>query len=260
MTTLVSKRQQWFAMYVLTGRTPRESMRSKTNQSQATPNTEEPILNVALNNLCSLDKINPSTALGMLKFVATSADYWPWTFTTISQHPHFLRAISEYAARVGSLTGAGDAKTTKASQDYNGLQMASYMARILAMYTHYTQQLNNQKFARGLVPHLNYLIKNAISAPGYNNSLHGNLRTNFEAKFPGCSLADFKRTELGEVALGESYFYDIGFADKVLSSHPAWRGRKGQGFLEEFKRANINLSVVEAHVVSSLRYTFGCKC
>ena len=254
LTAVVSKRQQWFAMYILTGRTPRESVKSKTDQSTGTPKLEEPILNVALNNLCSLERINPSKALGMLRFVATSADYWPWTFTAIDQHPHFLRAISEYAARVGSSTTATSVKSTKTSQDYNSIQMASYMAKILAMYTHYTRQIDNPKFARGLVPHLNYLIKNAISAPGYNNSLHGNLRTNFGAKFPGCNLTDFKRTELDQVALGEDYFYNVEFADKVLSNYPAWRGKKGQGFLEEFKRANINLSVVEAHVVSTVSY------
>lgn len=260
LTAVVSKRQRWFAMYVLTGCTPRETMRNKTDLSEANSNNEEPILNIALDNLCNIDKLNPSKALGMLRFVATSADYWPWTLSTISQHPHFLKAISEYAARVGSTTIANGPKSTKASQDYNSLQMASYVAKILAMYAHYAQQTGNQKFARGLVPHLNYLIKNAISAPGYNNSLHGNLRTNLEATFPGCSLADFKRTELDQVALGESYFYNVEFADKVLSNNPAWRGRKGQGFLEEFRRANVNLSVVEAHVVSLAYYYSDCTC
>ena len=256
LTAIVSKRQQWFAMYVLTGSTPRESLKDKKEQSESKPGIEEPILSIALNNLCSPDKINPSKAVAMLEFVATSADYWPWTFTTMSQHPHFLKAISEYAARIGSLTIATRARSTKASHDYNSLQMASYMAKILAMYTHYTQQMDNQKFARSLVPHLNYLIKNAISAPGYNNSLHGNLRANFEAKFPGCSLADFKRTELGQAALGEFFFYNIDFASKVLSHEPAWQGRKSQGFVEEFRRANINLSVVEAHVVSLTLYSY----
>ena len=250
LTTIMSKRQPWFAMYILTGCTPRETLKSKAVQPEANSGVEEPIFNIALNNLCNPEKLNPSRALGMLEFVTASSDYWPRTFTEIGQHPHFLKAISEYAARIGSSANTSGSSSNKVSRDYNSLQMAAYMTQILAMYAHFAQQSGNPRFARGLVPHLNYLIKNAISAPGYNNSLHGNLRSNFEAKYPGCSLTDFKRTDLDRVPLGESYFYNVDFANKVLSHNSTWRGRKGQGFIEEFRRANINLSMVEAHVVS----------
>ena len=212
--------------------------------------SKEPILNTALNDLSGIDRLDPSRALVMLEFVAISADYWPWVFATMDNHPDFLRAISEYAARIGPVANTTSGRSSKSSPDYNNLQMASYVAKILAMYIHYTQQLKDQKTARGLIPHLNYLIKNAISAPTYNNSLHSNLRSNLEAKFPGCSLADFKRTQWRSAVLGESYFYDVEFASKVFSHNRAWAGRKGSGFMDEFKRANTNLSLVEAQVVS----------
>ena len=250
LSTVVSKRQQWFAMYVLTGNTPRESLKQKKDQSAPSPAPTEPILSIALDGLSSIDKLEPQKALGMLEFVAVSADYWPWVFTTMDQHPRFLRAISEYAAQVKFVNNSARDISSKSLNDYDTTQMASYVAKILAMYTHYTQQMNNQKFSRSLIPHLNYLIKNAISPPNYNNSLHGNLVVNFGQKFPGCSLTDFKRTELRRAVLGESFFYDIELANKVLSYDPAWSGRKGQGFAEEFRRANVNLSVVEAQVVS----------
>ena len=118
------------------------------------------------------------------------------------------------------------------------------------MYTHHTLQSDSPRFARSLVNHLTYLIKNAISPPTYNASLHVNLRHNFETKFPGCSLADFKRTTINRPQLGESFYYDLTLAKKMLAHEPAWTGKQGQGFAEEMKRANVNLSLVEAQIVS----------
>ena len=251
-SAVVSKRQQWFAMYVLTGSTPRESLMEKKELSGTSPDNEETILNIALTNLSSVDKLDPSKALAMLEFVAMSAEYWPWVFTTMSHHPDFLKAISEYLARIGLTANVTNSRSRNSSPDYNSLQMASYITKILAMHTHYAQQLDDQKTARSLVPHLNYLVKNAISVPIYNNSLHGNLSSNLDAKFSGCSLVDFKRTQWRRAVLGESYFYDVDFASKVFSHDRAWVGRKGQGFMEEFKRANTNLSLVEAQIVSPI--------
>ena len=248
-SAVVSKRQQWFAMYILTGVTPRESLRNK-NESKTSPATREPILNIALNSLSGIDKQDSSKALAMLEFVATSADNWPWVFTAIHQHPEFLKAISEFAAQTEYLANGTTGRSSKPPPDYHRLQMVSYVAKILAMHTYFTQQNNDQKAARSLVPHLNYLIRHAISVPSYNNSLHSNLRANLEAKFPGCSLADFKRGSWREGTFGESFYYDVNLADKMFSFDAAWLGRRSHGFLEEFKRANLNLSLVEAQIVS----------
>lgn len=250
LSAVVSKRQQWFAIFVLTGSTPRETFKDKTEASGSSYGRSEPILNIALDALSNIEKLEPQKALAMLDFVALAADFWPWVLTTVEKHSHFLKAISEYAAHVGSVTATGREKSYKTSADYNSLQMTSRVTDILSMYTHYTQRMGNLKFAKGLVPHLTYLIKNAISTPSYNASLHGNLRQNFELKFPGCSLSDFKRTTITKPQLGDSFYYHLKLANEMLAYEPAWAGRKGQGFAEEVKRANFNLSVVESQVVS----------
>ena len=251
LSAVVSKRQQWFAIFILTGSTPRESFKDNKQDSN-TPKSRrsEPILNIALDKLSNIERLDPQTALSMLEFVALAADFWPWVLTTMEQHPQFIKAISEFAARLGSMTATSREKSYKTSADYNSTQMTSYVADIMAMYTHHTQQMNNQKFAKNLVQHLFYLIKNAIVAPSYNTSLHANLRQNFALKFPSCSLTDFKRTTIKKSYLGDSYFYDLNLMNKMLAYEPAWTGRKGQGFAEEVKRANFNLSVVESQVVS----------
>lgn len=250
LSAVVSKRQQWFAIFVLTGSTPRESFRDKTDAVEPSSGRSEPIFNLALDALSNIEKLSPQKALSMLEFVALAADFWPWVLTTMEKHSNFLKAISGYAAHIGSMAATSRDKSYKTSFDYNSLQLASHVADILSMYTHYTQQAGNQKFAKALVPHLTYLIKNAISAPSYNASLQGSLRQNFELKFPGCTLADFKRTTMTRPQLGDSFYYHFEIANRMLTHEPGWVGRKRQGFAEEVKRANVNLSVVESQVVS----------
>ena len=249
-SAIVSKRQQWFAIFVLTGSTPREIFKDETDTAPLGSRRSEPILNIALDALSNIEKLEPQKALSMLHFVALAADFWPWVLTTIEQHPQFLRAISQYGAHIGSLAATSRDKSYKTSADYSSIQMASLVADILSMYTHYTQQMGNKQFAKNLVPHLTYLINNAILKPSYNTSLHGNLRQNFETKFSGCTLADFKRTTIRKPLLGDSFYYDLELANKMLAYDPAWIGKKSQGFAEEIKRANFNLSVVESQVVS----------
>ena len=250
LSAVVSKRQQWFAIFVLTGSTPRQTFREKPDSVPTSTRRSEPLLNIAMNTLSNIEKLEPRKALGLLEFVTLAADFWPWVLNIVDEHDRFLRAISEYAAKIGQTTGPPRKPSSNISADYGRVQMASYIADILSMFTHYTLQTENIKFAKLLVNHLAYLIKNAISPPTYNASLHSNLRQNFEAKYPGCSLADFKRTSVGKSELGESFFYDLAFADKVLAYEPAWTGKKGQGFAEEMRRANVNLSLVEAQVVT----------
>ena len=246
-SSIVSKRQRWFAILVLSGSTPRETFKEKADNAGS-----EPILNIALDALSNISRLEPGSALSMLEFVSLAADFWPWALTIMEKHSHFLKAISEYATHIGSLAATSRENALTISADFRSIQMTSHIADILSMYTRYTQQAGNQKFAKMLVPHLNYLINNAISAPSYNASLHINLRQNFESRFTGCSLSDFKRTVLTRSKLGDSFYYDLELADKMLAYDSAWIGKKGHGFAEEVRRANLNLSVVESQIVSAI--------
>lgn len=259
LSAVVSKRQQWFAIFVLTGNTPRESFKDRCNGAALNSRRSEPILNTALDGLCNIERLEPRKALSMLEFVALAADFWPWVLTTIAQHPHFMKAISEYGAHIGSLTATARRKAYKTSSDYNSPQILSFVADILTLYSNYKQQMNDQKFHKWIVPHLAYLIKNAIRPPSYSVSLHANLRRNFKSKLFGCSLEDFKRTCLNRTQLGDSFFYDLELANKILGDDPWWVGKKGEGFAEEVRRANVDLSVVEAQIVSLLSLIWKCK-
>ena len=242
LSAIVSQRQQWFAIFVLTGTSPRETF--KNLKVAEAPQTSEPILTVALDELLHIDRLHPQKVLSMLEFVALSADHWPWIMTNIEQHPQFLDALQNF------LTGMSSPSSEQGHRfsDYVKIQICSHIVEILASTIRHTQQTGDSSFARHLLPKLSYLTETAVSTPQYNNSLHSKLRQNFEMRFPTCFLVNFKRTTLKRPLLGNSFYYNMEIADEMLSFDSAWTSRRGPGFADEFKRANINLSLVESQV------------
>lgn len=243
LSAIVSRRQQWFAIFVLTGNTPRESFKDgeKTNSLSQ---RAEPLLNIALDSLSNIEKLEPMSAIAMLEFIASAADYWPWVINTIEEHPLFIAAAAGYLDVADS--SSTKTRSSQAITDYVRLQMSSVIMDILAMYANNTGKVD---FAKKLLPSLTFYAQHAVSVSGYNTSLHGNLRRNFELKFPGCSLAAFKRTEINKGPLGRLFYYDLDIAEKMLAFDPSWAGKRGQGFAEELSRANTNLSLMESQVV-----------
>ncbi|KAI9823239.1 MAG: hypothetical protein M1819_001374 [Sarea resinae] len=246
LSAVVSCRQQWFAIYLLTGSTPRDSLKKEEGSGPVRSLMGRPLLTVALDALSEVHSLHPRRALAMLEFVALAEDYWPWAMTDLHKHPTFLTAILNF---VGSLASDRTLHTpSRVVEKCDKTRMASFIAEILAMYMHHSRQMGDISFAKKVATNLTYFTDNAVTVPGYNTSLHANLRRNFEMKFPGCSLLSFKRTLLQRKQFGREYFYDLELAGKMLSFDRAWTGPKNQGFAEEVARANVNLSVVESQV------------
>ena len=110
-------------------------------------------------------------------------------------------------------------------------------------------------FFKTMIPLVSWFSENAVQVEGYNASLHSNLRKNFEEKYPGCKLSDIKKTSLERPELGGSYFFDVELGSKLFGYHFGWTSGGKGGFAEEVRRANLNLSLVEAQVVSDFPLT-----
>jgi nuclear pore complex protein Nup188 len=249
LSTVVSSRQQWFANYLLTGRTPRDASRNKiSGRDLAT--LDKPLLATALETLSKIGEIPQSEALAILEFVALAQNFWPWTVCDSPKYSSFISNISEF---VGNLRPIQPSLNLEATIDacYQS-RIAGYIAEVLAMHLFHTRQKGYQSTAKDLVPNLSYFTRFAVAIPSYNTSLHTMLKRNFEDKYPGCSLGDLKRTTLEDHQFGREYFYDLSLADKMLCLHQAWTGRKDDGLRNEFARANVNLSLVDAQIVSFL--------
>ena len=256
-SAVVSQRQQWFAIYLLTGSTPRQALKGNDLSKSIALHEVRPLLRIAIDRLSLINKLRPWEAINILEFVRSAADFWPWVLTSLKEGT-FLTSASAYLTSIDrSAVSDSDAQTQ--SEEPQRLQVASLVVNILAMYVHACREKGDILFATKLQSDLTYLIQHAVAAPKYNASLHSSLRKNFELKFPQCNLSDFKRTSLEHWPLGHEYYYHTQMAGQMLSFDPAWSGKAQQGFVEELSRANFNLSIVEGRVVSTLTSAYLCR-
>ncbi|KAF2470193.1 uncharacterized protein BDR25DRAFT_287981 [Lindgomyces ingoldianus] len=251
LTAVVTCKQQWLALYLLTGNTPRESIRSNATTSPGHFRNKA-LLNRALEALSRLDLDRPTRPwplfTAMLEFVSAAQNSWSWAMGDLRQHKDFIKHLLAFFKWMA--TQPKDVKTDQGVVDrsYQN-KFAALASGILAMYIHSSRQLGDVTPLKDIVPDLTYLQENALALPSYNASLQTNLKKNIEGKIQGISLSNFKRTTLYPEPFGPSFFYNIELADKLLGFDVNWTGRRpGQGFSAEVVRANLNLGLVESQV------------
>ncbi|KAL4895900.1 nucleoporin subcomplex protein binding to Pom34-domain-containing protein [Aspergillus ambiguus] len=239
LSALISKRQQWLAVYILTGSSPRQTLKEDNQKAPAMRGT--PFLKVALDMLSNIDGIDLQVALALLEFVSQAQEHWPWATPELRKHPQFFMSLVNYVSKlkISSLSTMDQIFTTR---------IAAVVADLCTVYLHSAKEMQDRTFFKSLIPLVSWYAKDAVEVSGYNASLHANLKKNFEMRYAGCKLVDFKRTPLQPRCLGSDYCYDIHLAEKLLSYDFAWAGTRNQGFAQEFERANLNLSLVEAQV------------
>lgn len=249
LATFVSKRQQWLAVFILTGASPRQTLK-KSDKVDGPAMRGIPFLQMALDKLANIDKEEPQVALALLEFVSRAQENWPWATPHLKNHPQFFTSIVNYVSKlkISSLSVTDQIFVTR---------IAALVADISAVYLHSAKESRDWSFVKTLIPLVQWYAKDAVDVSAYNYSLHSNLKKNFESRYTGCKMIDFKRTALSSRSLGSDYYYDLGMGQKLLSFDFAWTGgSRNQGFSEEFARANINLSLVEAQVVRLLSRRF----
>lgn len=239
LSTFVSKRQQWLAVYLLTGSSPRESLKKDGTKAPAMRGT--PFLKTALDSLANIGQIEPETALALLEFVSHAQEHWPWATPHLRNHPSFFSNLVDYVAHLKL------SEKSVSAQIYL-TKIAATTADLCAVYLHSAKQAKDSSFVKTLVPLVAWYTENAVDVAGYNASLHANLKKNFEKKYSGSQLRNFKRTALEKRPLGGDYYYDMYLAEKMLSFDNYW-SKKNKGYADELERANYNLSLVEAQVV-----------
>ncbi|RKF60684.1 Nucleoporin NUP188 [Golovinomyces cichoracearum] len=246
--SVVSSRQQWFSNYLLTGKTPRDALKSKSSGKEMII-LEKPLIATALQRLSRVTEIPLAESLSMLGFVALSLNFWPWTVCNTPLYSQFIQKMLDY---VGNLTPPQirqQAGLTKAVEVCYETKIAASFAEILAMHFFHSRQTGASVDLKDLLSNLKYYERFGVSTLNYNSSLHGLLKQNFETRYSGCSPWDFKRTTLSKRSFGKDFFFDLDLADKMLERDVAWSGRNGDdGMRAEFERANVNLSHVDSQI------------
>ncbi|RAL07177.1 nucleoporin [Aspergillus homomorphus CBS 101889] len=248
LSTIISKRQPWLAVYILTGTSPRQSLK-KDDKQKGLAMRGTPFLQIALDTLAKIEQTDLQVALSQLVFVSHAQEHWPWATPELKKHPQFFTSIVSYVSKlkISSLSAVDQIFATR---------IAAVVADLCGVYLHAAKDMQDKGFYKTMIPLVSWFSKDAVDVSGYNASLHVNLRKNFEMRYPGCKLADFKRSPLQSRTLGRGYYYDIELGQKLLSYDFAWTGTRNQGFAEEFQRANLNLSLVEAQVALLYSWKF----
>ncbi|WEW55909.1 hypothetical protein PRK78_001344 [Emydomyces testavorans] len=239
LTAVISRRQQWLAVFLLTGSSPRDALK-KANKDKPTMKSK-PFLQAALDRMSFVGKISPRLILSALEFIAKAQENWLWATPQLKNHSDFLSKIVHYITNLNM-------RLYSPYEQCINTKIASLVADICAIYLHSAKEQREWDFFKSLIPLISWYSENAVEVDGYNASLHANLKKNFEMKYPGCSLFAIKRTLLNDPAFGENYFYDIALGTKIFGYEFAWVGSRNQGFVDEVKRANENLSLVQAQM------------
>lgn len=238
LSRLVTVDQQWFAIVLITGSPP--GREHKDGHPAKLQTRGKPILENALDLLTNIDQLDFRVSTGLLSFVAEAQQNWLSVTDSIASRtdlfPHLIKYVS-----------------SKDSYNTNGLDQALHnkvaagVTDLTVIHLHRLMALKNEKIFVTFIPLLNWLTTNAVEVAAYNASLHANLKKNFAMKYRGLDVTSIKRTSLLDLPYGDSYFYDMSFADKILSGDPFWKNdKRNQSFYSEFQRANLNLSIVES--------------
>jgi nuclear pore complex protein Nup188 len=240
LSAVVTCKQQWFSLYLLTGSTPRESLRTKRDAAPDSRN--KALLTRALDALSSMSlPENGSTGLpwplytAMLEFVSSAQNNWSWAMGDLRQRKDLIQKLLTFMKWM--------AKQSKQPRmtDNNEILERSYQNRfaslaceVIAMYLHSSRQVGDITVLKDVVPSLTYLEDNALDLPSYSTSLHAYLKQNLERQWPGVSLGNLKRTTLYPEAFGRTFFYDVDLAQQLLGFNSKWTGpREGTGFASE---------------------------
>lgn len=254
LSAVVSSRQQWFAIFVLTGVPPRD--RSKDNKTAENIKvTGKSLLSYALDQLSGLplEQFRSQRTIAILKFVAVSLNHWPWVMGEVRRHETFIQDICKFITKL-KVDDRDDAKRGRMSC-YSEASAAAVVAEILAMYLHSARQLGDTKAADEVLPHLPYLWNYGAVDPPYTPSLHANLEKNLENQCSALRLSGLKRTGLTPRTYGTDYFYDTNIAAQVLKASDKGKS-SASNFVANIKDVNEELSVVDSRIRLFQQWTF----
>lgn len=253
LSAVVTCKQQWFSLFLLTGSTPRESMRSKSESAPLSRN--KALLSRALDTLTQLSLPEKASSqlpwemyTAMLAFVASAQNNWSWAMGDLRKHKDFIQKLLAFLKWMAKQPRGLKSNAELLERSHQN-RFASLACEILAMYLHSSRQLGDITVLKEVVPSLGYLEDNALELPSYNDSLHGNLKKNIETRFSGVTLSSLKRTTLYPEAFGRSFFYDVDLANRLLRFDNAWTGpQEGTGLAGDTEKANYNLGLIESQV------------
>ncbi|KKA26770.1 hypothetical protein TD95_001699 [Thielaviopsis punctulata] len=245
LTAVIKNKQQWMSNCLISGKTPREASKETSKKDI----TADSVFNRALSRL--KNKINDMPdyeIIALLQFTTAAQNYWPWTVFSIMKDPSSLDSLRAYVHKLEPVAATVRSKgSLKAAFE---ARQAAYIAEAFSMQLYHLRHMKQATpLAEKLMKDLDYYLRDGASVASYNKSLHANFSKNFANRYPGCTLEQFKRTQIVHSYLGPFYYYNLSMASSMLACDRSWHGhRNNNGFKGEMERANLNLSLVDAQI------------
>ncbi|MCJ1306839.1 hypothetical protein MMC25_000482 [Agyrium rufum] len=243
-TAVVSCQQRWMSIYLFTGEDPKSALRNGQPTELTRNNGHASILNKAMTKLRTLAELPLEQAITILDFLRSSADRWPLVVARIESDNELIDSLLEFPSTINTMNATGSSRP--AGMDSREIKVAALIAGILAMFVHSASERGDTSAAKKVRGKWDYYCRFGVSRIAYNESLHTNLQNNFNKKYAPFTLANFKQTSYAQPQLGDHYYYSLQTLSRCMGFDSAWYGRQGHGYVEEFIRANLNLSVIEA--------------
>jgi nuclear pore complex protein Nup188 len=236
ITQVLKSQQQWFAVFLLTGRRPRGSQPVEESQ-------ERSVLTFALDKLSGITGIqwhHLRVPIAQLEFVKQAYSVWPISAKPIRTHKHFLPTITSCFGKLRREPG------TLPLEACMEASAASVIAELITMYLYNCREVGDFKFASSLVNKLGYFKNYGFVLPEMRSNQQAFLRRNLAGIYPGVSLSQMAHTHIFSTETGDDFAYDAGIALKLIES------AKGHGdhlgFAKEIQWANINLSELDVQL------------
>lgn len=247
ISAVVSNKQQGMSILLLRGETLR---RGGHRDGRAAASKHKSMLSICFDALGDIDRLPVEKTLSMLEMISTALNFWTLAMDDLAKHPKILPGLTKHVGTYAIEFLPADSKdliTEKACK----IAIAAHIARILALHIHSRKPSDRDEiFFKQLLPKLRFYFEKAVKIGGYRSSLHVLLQKNFEEKWSGVKLIQFKKTRLRRTIYGTDAVYDLGLGDKTLGFDPSWAGRP-DGYRCEVEQANLNLSLIQTQVVSA---------
>ncbi|KAL5612842.1 uncharacterized protein BROUX77_002998 [Berkeleyomyces rouxiae] len=246
LTAVIRNKQQWMSNCLISGKTPREASNDSSKKPEVSADS---VFNRALGKLRdNITTMSDYEIIALLEFTTAAQNYWPWTVFTIMKDPSCLDSLRSYLR--GLEPASVTSRTKSPLKAAFEAREAAYIAEAFAMQLYHLRHMKQARpLAEKLLQDLDYFLRDGATVSSYNKSLHMNFTKNFANRYPGCTLEQFKRTQLLFSHLGPFYYYNLPMANAMLSCDRSWHGhRNNNGFKGEMERANMNLSLVDAQI------------
>ncbi|ANB14226.1 Nup188p [Sugiyamaella lignohabitans] len=242
-STIIESKQEGLSILLLSGKDTRNTTEKVETVVSLLTVLEERITRTAGES--SQTKLPSMLADKMLNSISLA--HSTWTLNAAEDKTELCKVLISYIKESLDVDEAVSSNFLLTDTSYK-ISIAARAIRIMSIQLYKSPKGPGAKAFLDFLSTDNNLIKYTKSflvVNGFRPSLHGNLKRNFDHKWPKAPLSRYAATALlCNRPYGVEYLHDLGLLDIVLQNHVVWV----DGYRGEVIEANVNLSYVDSQM------------